>query len=158
MYHTDKPKNEIHACVLIPTYNNVAGHRYLWNIESILQQQYNNYRLIIIDDGSTDETSLKIAQHLNWRGVSKQKAVLIRNKKHVSALPNVYYGIHKYCDYNQIFYTIDGDDEIIGTQVFKLFNALYQQKKYYTLYSSYYQYFYTNYNDPIRVGIPFQYP
>ena len=38
MYHTDKPKNEIQACVLIPTFNNVVDHRYLWNLESILQQ------------------------------------------------------------------------------------------------------------------------
>ncbi len=31
---------------------------------------------------------------------------------------------------------VDGDDEIIGRQVFKLFNAVYFQKKAYVAYSS----------------------
>jgi len=41
-------------------------------------------------------------------------------------MPNLFYGIHKYCDYNQILYILDGDDELVGTQVFQLFNSLYQ--------------------------------
>lgn len=55
-------------------------------------------------------------------------------------MSNIYYGLHKYCDYNQIFYILDGDDEIVGTQVFKLYNSLYQQKKSYMLYSSHFQF------------------
>ena len=53
-YHTDKYKEEIKACIVAPTYNNVAGNRYLWHLESILQQEYKNYKVIIIDDQSAD--------------------------------------------------------------------------------------------------------
>lgn len=34
-------------------------------------------------------------------------------------MENIYYAAHKYCDYNEIFYIIDGDDELAGRQVFK---------------------------------------
>ena len=37
-YNFDKYKEEIHACIVAPTYQNVAGYRYVWHIESILQQ------------------------------------------------------------------------------------------------------------------------
>lgn len=66
--------------------------------------------MIIIDDASNDNTSGKIAEYLQWKGVNKEKAVLIKGKKHRTALENIYYGLHKYCDYNQLFYIIDGDD------------------------------------------------
>jgi len=55
-------------------------------------------------------------------------------------MPNIYYALHKYCDYNQIFYILDGDDEIVGTQVLKLYNTLYQEKKIYVLYSAHFKY------------------
>lgn len=51
-------------------------------------------------------------------------------------MENIYYATHKYCDFNQIFYLVDGDDELIGTQVFKIQNAIYQKQKLYTLYAS----------------------
>jgi glycosyltransferase involved in cell wall biosynthesis len=44
-------------CIVVPTYNNIAFDRYLWNIESILQQDYKNYRVAIVEDASTDDTS-----------------------------------------------------------------------------------------------------
>ena len=30
--------NELHACIVAPSYKNVANYRYAWHIESILQQ------------------------------------------------------------------------------------------------------------------------
>ena len=58
--------------------------RYLWHLESILQQNYKNYTLIVIDDASTDGTVSHIARYLRWKNVEKE-VVLLRNKEKKTA-------------------------------------------------------------------------
>ena len=54
--------NNIFISILIPTYNRA---KFLSKtIESALDQDYNNYEIIILDDGSTDNTELVIKQYL----------------------------------------------------------------------------------------------
>lgn len=43
---------ELPFCVVIPSYNNVKNNRYIHNLNSILQQDYSNYRIVFIDDAS----------------------------------------------------------------------------------------------------------
>lgn len=43
-------------CIVIPTYNNMKDGRWQKNIESILRQDYTNYKAIVIDDASDDGT------------------------------------------------------------------------------------------------------
>ena len=114
--------------------------------------------MVIIDDKSGDQTAHKIARYLRWRNFPKEKAILIKGLKHRTALENIYYGIHKYCDFNQMSFIIDGDDEIVGTQVFKLYNALYQKKKMYVIWSNYFSYDSKNLTDPIVLGLSEAYP
>ena len=101
--------------MIVPTYNNNADFRYAWNIEPIMQQEYSNFRVIIIDDdASSDKTGEVLAKYLRWRDFPKDKIVLLRNKVRRTGTENFYYAMHKYCDFNQIFYTVDGDDELVG--------------------------------------------
>ena len=106
--------------------------------------------MVIIDDASPDSTYLHIQKYLKWRGVPQEKVKLLRNKKHRAATENIYYTVHKYCDYNQIMYILDGDDEIIGAQTLRLFNAVYQKERLYVLYANFMSY------DPagvLRLGV-----
>ena len=41
------------------------------------------------------------------------------------------------CRNDSIFIVIDGDDELIGTQVFKLYNAVFQDKGVWFMYSNF---------------------
>lgn len=47
---------ELPFCIVIPTINNKANRRAEKNLKSVLMQNYTNYRVIIIDDGSDDGT------------------------------------------------------------------------------------------------------
>jgi glycosyltransferase involved in cell wall biosynthesis len=47
--------NEIPFCVIIPSYKN--QDKYLRNLNSILQQDYQHYHIIYIDDASQDGTA-----------------------------------------------------------------------------------------------------
>lgn len=51
--------------VIIPTYN--RAHTLPRSIESVLNQSYSNFELIIVDDGSTDETADVIKQYNDSR-------------------------------------------------------------------------------------------
>lgn len=98
------------ACIVVPTYNNAAGQRYAWNIESILQQNYSNYRVIVVDDASNDATLTHAGRYLKWRKADPEKWILVKSIKHRTAMENIYYATHKYCGYREIFYILDGDD------------------------------------------------
>jgi glycosyltransferase involved in cell wall biosynthesis len=55
---------ELPFCVVVPTFNNLPSNRYLRNIRSIIGQNYTNYHIVVIDDGSTDNTGQRIQQYL----------------------------------------------------------------------------------------------
>lgn len=52
--------NHIQFSIVIPTYN--RAHLISKTLDSILCQSYANYEIIVVDDGSTDETEALIAQ------------------------------------------------------------------------------------------------
>lgn len=49
---------------MVPTFNNGYGSRWLKNIKSIVQQNYTNFHISIIDDASEDATGGKILSFL----------------------------------------------------------------------------------------------
>ena len=114
-------------CVVIPSYNNVDHDRFMWNIESILQQDYTNYRIVVVDDASSDNTSQALGKHLKWRNISQDKVILVKSTQNLKPMGSIFYGSQKYCKLGEIQYVVDGDDELIGRQVFKVMNAVYQK-------------------------------
>ena len=48
---------ELPMCVVIPSFRNFKRYRYFYNLYTILQQEYDNYHAIIIDDNSDDRTA-----------------------------------------------------------------------------------------------------
>lgn len=73
--------NKIQFTIILPVYN---GERYIDEaIQSVLKQTYNDYELIIVDDGSTDETERIIRKY-----ESSQVKIIVTNNKGVSAARN----------------------------------------------------------------------
>ena len=58
-------------------------------------------------------------------------------------MPNHFFGTIYHCKKESIVLHVDGDDELIGTNVFKVFNWAYQKQKAGVVYSNFY-----NYNQP----------
>ena len=52
-------------------------------------------------------------------------------------MPNLRYAAMHECQENQLFIIVDGDDLLIGRQVFKLFSAVMQQKDYWIMWTNF---------------------
>lgn len=52
-------------------------------------------------------------------------------------MPNLRNAAQNYCKPQEIFMIVDGDDKLIGRQVLKLYNAVFQQKKLWFVYSNF---------------------
>ena len=91
-------------------------------------QDYQNYHLVFIDDASTDGTGDEVQKFLkNQTKLPKSHYKVIKNKKQQRAMPNLRMAARKHCKPEEIFMIVDGDDELLGRQVLKLFNAVFQK-------------------------------
>lgn len=61
--------------------------------------------------------------------IARDKMILINNTFNKGKSWNQYEYGHKYCKSGSIMFPFDGDDNLIGRQVFKLLNAIYQKRK-----------------------------
>ena len=124
--------------MVIPTFNNADNDRYLANIKSIVMQNYSNYHIVVIDDASTDQTGELILNFLRSQDkVGEDRYEVIRNSRQMRAMPNIRFAAKTYCKPNEIFMIVDGDDELIGRQVFKLYSAKFQADDLWFMYSNF---------------------
>jgi glycosyltransferase involved in cell wall biosynthesis len=110
-------------------------YRYEYNLRSIYNQNYTNYKIVIIDDASKDNTVELISDFIEENPIP-QPIYIIKNKKRRSAIPNIHHAITQYCAPEDIVALVDGDDELLGVNVFKVYNSLYTQQGLEVLYSS----------------------
>lgn len=114
--------SEEEIIVVIPSYNNQE-----WcerNLHSVFMQKYSRYRVIYIDDCSTDNTYALVTAYVK-KCDQQQRTKIIHNEHRKGALENLYDAIHS-CPDNAIIITLDGDDWIKHNQVFAKINELYR--------------------------------
>ena len=107
--------------VVIPSYNNMPWYKK--NLDSVLNQNYSNFRVIIIDDASPDGTGLAIKAYIQEKKEEK-RVTFIQNKKRVGALANEYKGIWL-CKPSEIVVNLDGDDWLPHEHVLEILNKAY---------------------------------
>jgi len=132
-YQTTSTVEEKPIAVIIPSYNN--KNWYKRNLKSIFQQEYDNYRIIYINDASPDKTGNLVAQYVKKFG-QEHRFTLIDNQKNCGAMANLYKAIHT-CNDSEIVVTIDGDDWLLGKKVFKLLNNTYNDPNVWMTYGQY---------------------
>lgn len=122
--------------VIIPSYNNEK-----WcerNLRSVYEQEYNEYRVIYIDDNSKDATYEKVKKYVKDHN-QEHRTNLIRNEKNKGALLNLYNAIHS-CKNNEIIVTLDGDDWFPHEFVLFKLNECYANPKVWLTFGQYLDY------------------
>lgn len=78
---------------------------------SIVMQNYSNYHIVVIDDGSTDETGEHITNFLlKQTKIPPERYYIERNTEQKKAMPNLRRAAMSLCHPEEIFLIIDGDD------------------------------------------------
>lgn len=100
------------------------------NLSLIFGQKYTNFRVIVIDDASTDRTAEMIQSFITTNEAS-YKTTFIKNKTRKRKLANLYTILHTVDD-DDIVIIIDGDDWLAHPYVFAYINNVYDQDIFFT--------------------------
>lgn len=133
---------------VIPSYNNSEWYRD--NLDSVFAQTYNNYRIIYIDDASSDSTGPLVKDYVKKKRQEHRVTVLI-NETRVGALANIYRAIHL-CDPHEIIVNLDGDDWLAHHQVLEQLVSVYKNRNVWLTYGQFV--YYPGYEPGIGEEIP----
>ena len=122
--------------VVVPSYKNASWYKR--NLDSVFMQQYENYRVIYIDDNSTDGTYELVNAYIKSCH-QEHRVTLIHNEKRKGALANHWKAVHL-CDDHEIVINLDGDDWLAHDQVFNVINKVYDNPRVWLTYGSYENY------------------
>ena len=122
--------------VLVASYNNQLFAKK--NITSILEQDYENFRVIYIDDASDDKTLNEVTRALKDHP-KKSLFEIYHNHLKLGAMQNHYMAISK-CKKNEIMVILDGDDWFFSSQSLKIINACYENEDTWLTWGSYIEY------------------
>ncbi len=108
---------------VIPSYNNEKFYKE--NLDSIISQNYSEYRIIYCNDSSTDQTAQLVKKYIAANKL-EPKFTYRENDFRLFALQNIYTMVHTCAD-DEIIVLIDGDDRLDNTEVLSYLNKLYSE-------------------------------
>ena len=100
---------ELPFCIVVPTLNNAKNFRYEYNLQSIVNLDYQNLKIVIVDDASTDHTYELIKLWIEQNKVTRD-IVVLTNEERMTALPNIHRAVTQHCSPDSIVVLVDGDD------------------------------------------------
>lgn len=122
--------------IIVPSYNNAE-----WvekNLSSIFTQKYDNYRVIYIDDASTDGTLQKVGECIAIYQAGHRIEV-IHNTANQGACANTCQALQS-CSEEEIAVILDGDDWFAHDRVLQRLNEVYADPTVWLTYGSYIEY------------------
>lgn len=78
-----------------------------------------------------------ITDLLAEKRVDMSRFILVKNGERMMAMSNIRNAAKQYCNADDIMMIVDGDDQLVGRQVFKLFNAVLHKEKVWFAYSNF---------------------
>ena len=128
-----RSKNQKPMVIVVPSYNNKDWYKK--NLDSVFMQQYDNYRVIYINDASTDNTGKLVEEHVK-KNNQNHRFTIIHNKKNVGAMANHYRANHM-CQDNEIIVHLDGDDWFKHEYALQRINKAYQNENIWLTYGQF---------------------
>lgn len=116
-----RAREEKRIVVDIPSYNN--SQWYKKNLDSVFEQEYDNYHVIYTDDCSSDGTGNLVEKYIKARG-QEHRVTLIKNPERRRSLANHYRATHR-CNDSDIIICLDGDDFFNSKHLFSYINRVY---------------------------------
>ena len=123
---------------MVPTLNNARNFRYEYNLQSMVNLDYKNVKIVIVDDASTDGTFALIKLWIEQNAAARD-IVVLANEKRMTAVPNIHRAVTQHCAADSIVVLVDGDDELLGKYSLKVFNHLYHKQNADVVYSNHIQ-------------------
>ena len=108
----------LHFVFIIPSYNNQQW--YYKNLYSIINQTYKKWRVIYINDHSTDNTDLLVKKFIEKYSL-KDKIIYIKNIKRMFQAYSRYIAYQRVYDYEYCIF-LDGDDWLYNNNVLERLN------------------------------------
>jgi len=128
--------DEKRIVIVTASYKNAEWHK--WNLDSVFDQQYQNWHLIYVDDCSPDGTGELVRAYVKERGF-EDKVTVICNKVRRKAMANLYTAIYL-CAPTDIVAILDGDDRLAFNDVLKVVNCMYSSPDIWLTYGQYKEY------------------
>lgn len=126
--------NGEHPLVVVAcSYNNAEWSENTLN--SIFSQNYTNFRVIIVDDCSTDNNVEVIQKFIDDHDLS-DRVTFIKNDVRHRKLFNLYHVLYT-CHDDEIVFMVDGDDSLNGPDVFSYINDMYKDDNVWFTYGQY---------------------
>lgn len=114
-----------HFSIVIASYNNERFCEE--NLGSCLHQDYDNYHIYYVNDGSTDRTYERVQQVIK-KFKAENKITLINNKvRKKSALANQDYVIRDLIPDDSVCVIVDGDDWLYGAKTLQYLDSIYSK-------------------------------
>lgn len=133
LYTTEKPSEEKPFVIIICSYNNKKWYKF--NLHSVFRQWYSNYRVIYIDDASTDGTGMGVQDYIRQKK-QKSRVTYIRNQERCGACANTYNAVWQ-CDEKEIVVILDGDDWFECPNALQALNFFYHNPDVWMTYGQY---------------------
>lgn len=93
---------------MVQGYENSFAARFKRSLNSIVSQNYRNYKIVYIDNGSSDDSYTKVRMYRdNLSEAMKGRFRLVQNVKRTSKIMNLRESLF-YCDDNDIMVLVDG--------------------------------------------------
>lgn len=127
-----EPYPEKKLVVAIMSYNNAQWYKK--NLDSVFSQNYQNYRIIYVDDCSPDGTGNLVEAYINETN-QYERTTVIKNSKRRRKAANLYYAVHS-CDDDEIILELDGDDWFAHENVLSLINKIYTEENVWVTYGN----------------------